>query len=423
MPSINSCSLPTKIICTLGPKSANEDTIKRMLDNGMSIARVNFSHGTRDTHKQVFEVLNKIREEKKYATLGVAIDTKGPEIRIGVFEKDKACIEKGSTVIITTEKEKESKCTEKMIYIDYSEIFSDLKKTLVSKIYIDDGNLELEIVSVEENKQIIQTRANTTHTLSSRKGVNIPGLCISLPGVTERDKQDIEYALDNGADFVFASFIRRPENVSEIRQIRGAEKAKIIAKIESTQGVDNIEGIVDVADGIMIARGDLAIEVDYSRVFYLQCKIASICRRKGKPFIVATQMLESLTSAVRPTRAEITDVSFAFSIGAGCTMLSAESASGVDPVNAVAVMAKLITSTAEAFANDHSLSLRLCNADNNSNYPKNEITLVSSNDKKMLRQLHILFCVQPIYCEEQECSEKDLPSLPQGYKYIRKESK
>ncbi|KAI5184616.1 pyruvate kinase [Nematocida homosporus] len=399
---------PTKIICTLGPKSDSEETIKELVTQGMDIARVNFSHGDLDYHQRIFAILNRIRNDPQYATLAVAVDTKGPEIRTGMFVSGKATIQQGSCVRLSTETKYQDCGTAEVFYIDHQGIFKDLAAMPAKSIFIDDGKLELVIESINAEQQEIVTRAANSYEISSRKGVNIPGTDISLPNLTDKDRQDIQFGIDNGADFIFASFVRTKECLAEIRALANSDQIKIIAKIESEEGIKNLKEIVEASDGIMIARGDLGIEVPYSRLFALQCSISQLCRELNKPFIVATQMLESTTQSLRPTRAEITDVGFATATGAACVMLSGETAAGICPPNSVKIMKNILVATAEDLLKTNSTSpiFPIPNS-------QPEITMVSSNNLKFLRHTQLFYAQVPVYSSKE--SPTATPTVPQGY--------
>ncbi|KAI5189914.1 pyruvate kinase [Nematocida minor] len=400
------CVAPTKIICTLGPSSNSEETIKKMIDAGMCIARINFSHGNGADQQDTFDVLNRIRNSDAYSSLAIAIDTKGPEIRTGVFEEE-VYVEKGDRVVLTTDTQYKSVCNKNKIFIDHAGVYDDLNSS-TKNIYIDDGKIDLEIVEVSKEKQEILTCVKTPGKISSHKGVNIPNAKLSLPSISEKDRADILFGVEHGANFIFASFIREKENIKEIREIVNNTEIKIIAKIESQQGIDNIAEIVKEADGIMIARGDLGIEVEYSRLFSIQCKISKECRAQGKPFIVATQILESMTDSTRPTRAEITDLSFAVLSGAGCVMLSGETAAGKYPVETVQAMQKVITEVSKStvFPSDQNYSGLIVIP------PANTINVFISNNKTNVRSMQIVFGCYPVHTSAYE--KKNL-LVPEGY--------
>ncbi|KAI5157073.1 pyruvate kinase [Nematocida parisii] len=396
--------LPTKIICTLGPASSTEEKIRQMFDEGMAIARINLSHATGEGNSSLIETINKIRKEPKYSSLSIAMDTKGPEIRLGEMEEAEVNIAVGDTVILTTDTKYAKCCTKDRMYIDHRNIYNDLTED-TKCIFIDDGKIELEIVDIFKEKEIISTKAKSTGVVSSKKGVNIPGIKLTLPNLTENDIKSIQYGIKNGIDLIFASFIQSAKDIRDIKKIlNGNTEIKIIAKIESTQGLANIAEIIDESDGIMIARGDLGIETDYSNLFYAQCKISHECRIKNKPFIVATEILESMKKSLKPTRAEVTDLSFAVISGAACVMLSGESAVGVDPVNTVRVMHQIIERSSEAaiFTDVFNDCLVLRN---------NTIKVSITNSNAILREKNILFGWSAI---DSNISTDDI-SVPNGY--------
>lgn len=397
---------PTKIICTIGPASATEETIIKMADEGMAIARVNFSHGSLKEHKAVFDLLNKIRETPKYSALGIAVDTKGPEIRTGIVNNPIELVG-GETVTLTTDRKYENDSTETALFIDHPGIFTDLKEK-TRNIYIDDGKIDLEIVSISEEKQEIVTQARTPGRISSKKGVNIPNAELSLPSISEKDRADILFGVENGADYIFASFIRTGENIKEIRNCLKGTGIKIIAKIESQQGINNIKEITEEADGIMVARGDLGIEVDYTKLFPIQCRISQECKRQGKPFIVATQVLESMTKSLRPTRAEITDLSYAVLSGAGCAMLSGETASGDFPVEVVRTMHRIIVEVSKSMTPQE----RAVYSGQIFVEKECKIEIFVSEDVKSLRRMQIVFGVYPVH---QSVYNRENIKEPEGY--------
>lgn len=399
---------PTKIIGTIGPASDSEETVKRMVDEGMAIARVNFSHGTVDSHRRVFELLNRVRGEEKYCTLAIAVDTKGPEIRTGSFPNGPVVVSTGDRVELTTDRAYADKCSQQLIFVDHPNFITDLEKSACRTIYIDDGKLELAILSVDPAAGRIRTEAKSTATVSSKKGVNLPGATVSLPGITEKDKEDILFGVEHGADFIFASFVRTSEHLQEIKALPGVERLKVIAKIESQEGLSNLDSVIEVADGVMVARGDLGIETDYAGLFFHQCLIAAKCRAKDKPYLVATQMLDSLERAVRPTRAEITDVGLACAMSAGCVMLSGETASGCNPVNAVAVMQRILLSTASQLCANQSV-FELADQKKFST----TIKVVVSKNKQQLRALQLYPNCFPCYSATP--ASPQLPLLPPGY--------
>ena len=330
----------TKIVCTLGPSSDNYETILKMAQAGMNIVRFNFSHGT---HEEQLERVNLVRrvESENGLNLGLMLDTKGPEIRLGDFKNKKEEYKKGEIVYIQKE---DCEGTHDRFTIQCKELFDDIKKD--DYILIDDGKQKLTVL--ENNGDELKCRIEVNAPLSSKKGCNVPGVKLSMPFISAKDDEDIRFACINDMDFIAASFVRRPEDVMAIRRIiteMGKPKIQIIAKIENQEGFDNIEGILDVADGVMVARGDLGVEVETAYVPIYQKKIIEVANKYGKAVITATHMLDSMTSNPRCTRAEASDVSNAILDGSDAVMLSAETAAGEYPVEAVQTMAKIAQAT------------------------------------------------------------------------------
>ena len=330
----------TKIICTLGPASDNYDTILKMAQAGMNIVRLNFSHGSHEEHKQRIELVRKVEKENG-VNLGIMLDTKGPEIRLGNFVNDTETYKKGEIVTIVKE---EIEGTHDRFTIRCKELFDDVKAD--DYILVNDGKQRLTIL--ENNGEELKCRVEVNGTLSSRKGCNVPGVKLSMPFISTKDDEDIRFGCDNDVDFIAASFVRRPEDVMAIRKIitqMGKPKIQIIAKIENQEGFDNLEAIIDVADGVMVARGDLGVEIETAYVPIYQKKIIEAANKKGKAVITATHMLDSMTSNPRCTRAEAADVSNAVLDGSDAVMLSAETAAGEYPVEAVDTMSKIAEAT------------------------------------------------------------------------------
>ena len=330
----------TKIICTLGPASDNYDTILKMAQAGMNIVRLNFSHGSHEEHKKRIELVRKVEKENGI-NLGIMLDTKGPEIRLGNFVNDTETYKKGEIVTIVKE---EIDGTHDRFTIRCKELFDDVK--VDDYILVNDGKQRLTIL--ENNGEELKCRVEVNGTLSSRKGCNVPGVKLSMPFISTKDDEDIRFGCDNDVDFIAASFVRRPEDVMAIRKIitqMGKPKIQIIAKIENQEGFDNLESIIDVADGVMVARGDLGVEIETAYVPIYQKKIIEAANKKGKAVITATHMLDSMTSNPRCTRAEAADVSNAVLDGSDAVMLSAETAAGEYPVEAVDTMSKIAEAT------------------------------------------------------------------------------
>lgn len=330
----------TKIICTLGPSSEELLDIKKMHEKGMDVARLNLSHGTHEYHKKLIDTIKKINENIDIP-IGIMLDTKGPEIRIGKF-KEPTYLKADSEVILTTEKIEFS--NDKVIYISYNNLPDILEEG--NLIYISDGTIELKVISVETHE--IKCVVAIGGEVNTRKNVNIPGAKIDLPTISEEDENDIIFGLDNGIDFIAQSFVKTADDVVSLRELlkkRNKEHVHIIAKIESTQALENIDSIIKVADGIMIARGDLGVQIPIENIPSAQKTIIKKCNIAGKPVITATQMLESMTKNPRPTRAEATDVANAILDGTDAIMLSGETASGEYPLQAVDIMDKIAKKT------------------------------------------------------------------------------
>ncbi len=327
----------TKIVCTLGPQEEDREVLKELILNGMDVARFNFSHGTHESHKQMLDNLKELREE-----LGIPVaallDTKGPEIRTGLLKDGKpVTLVPGQEYILTT---KEIIGDERIGYVTYEGLAEDVEKG--SRILIDDGELEIDVDYVDGCE--IHCTVVTGGELGEQKGINVPNVITRLPNITDKDRDDIMFGIEQGFDFIAASFVRNADAINEIRQILdiAGSSMKIIAKIENPEGVDNIDEIVKAADGCMIARGDLGVEIPPEKVPYVQKTIISKCNLSNKTVITATQMLDSMIRNPRPTRAEVTDVSNAVVEGTDCVMLSGETASGKYPVESLKMMVQIV---------------------------------------------------------------------------------
>ena len=331
----------TKIICTMGPNADKRETLKALVENGMDIARFNFSHGDHEEQKARFDLLKSVRDEMK-KPIAILLDTKGPEIRTGLLENGgKVVLKEGEEFILTS---KEIKGNEKMVYQTYSQLAKDVKPG--NTILIDDGLIGLEVKEIRGGDIVCTVRNGGE--LGQRKVINVPNVRVNLPGITKKDRDDIIFGIEQGIDFIAASFVRDAEAVKEIRAIlkeHNAEHVDIIAKIENSEGIENIDKIVSAADGIMVARGDMGVEIPAYEVPHVQKMIVEKCNQKYKPVIIATQMLDSMIRNPRPTRAEVTDVANAIREGADAIMLSGETAMGKYPVEALKMMAQIAEST------------------------------------------------------------------------------
>ncbi len=323
----------TKIVCTIGPAIDNKEMLRKMIDAGMNVARLNFSHAN---HKEHGNRIKMIREVAKQSNrfVGILADTKGPEIRTGKFENGIAIFKKGDTVEVLKENVLGNK---KRFHIDCKELYDDIK--VGDYLLIDDGKMKLTVLEVGNSKLLCEI--NNSGSIKTKKGVNVPNVKISMPFISKVDYADIVFSAENNVDMMALSFVRSKEDVLEVRKILkkvGKEKIELIAKIENQEGVDNLVSILEVSDGVMVARGDLGVEVSTQLVPLYQKKIIRIANEMGKPVITATHMLESMMYSPRPTRAEASDVANAILDGSDAIMLSGESAAGEYPVESVLTM-------------------------------------------------------------------------------------
>ncbi|MBE6688521.1 MAG: pyruvate kinase [Ruminococcaceae bacterium] len=326
----------TKIVCTIGPASRNEKILKEMITSGMNVARLNFSHGSHEYHLETIELIKKVRSEMG-VPLAIMLDTKGPEIRIKSFKNSVAKLEEGNLFTLYAD---ERDGDENGVSVTYPSLASYIRggETLL----VDDGNIRLEALKPEGDD--IVCRVITGGELSDKKGINIPCVNIDMPYLSERDKEDIRFGIENDVDFIAASFVRSAEDVKALRKFKdyhGGHDIRIISKIENMQGVENFDEILKNSDGIMVARGDMGVEVSFEKLPGLQKRFINRCYQAGKMAICATQMLESMISHPNPTRAEITDVANAVFDGTSAVMLSGETAMGNYPVLTVQVMARI----------------------------------------------------------------------------------
>ncbi len=333
----------TKIVCTLGPASASEEIMEQLLEAGMNVARLNFSHGDYEGHAAMIDRFRAVRD-RLGVSAAVMLDTKGPEIRLGQFETP-AQITVGQSYTFTTV---ERLGDNNISYVNYCNLPRDVKPG--DSLLVDDGEVGFRVEAVEGTE--IRCTALDSGLLKSRKGVNIPGSRLSMPFLSDRDKSDLLFGIEHDVDYVAASFVRRKADVEDMRAFldaNGGEKIRIIAKIENTEGVENFDDILDKADGIMVARGDMGVEIPFEQLPGIQKRFIRACSQAGKTVITATQMLDSMEENRRPTRAEISDVANAVFDGSSAVMLSGESAAGKFPVESVKTMAR-IAEQAEADA-------------------------------------------------------------------------
>ena len=332
----------TKIVCTIGPASRDADTMREMLEAGMNVARLNFSHGTHEEHRKTIETFRRVRDEQDRPA-AILLDTKGPEIRLGDFENGSEILEEGDEFTLTSEK-----CpgTKERVSTTYKARPSQV--SLGTSILIDDGRVRLRVAGTTEDE--VRCIVVNGGKVSNRKGVNIPNQSLDLEYISEADRQDILFGIEMDVDYVAASFVRSGADVKVLRSLlneNGGDRIKIISKIENTEGIENFKEILALSDGIMIARGDMGVEVDFEKLPGIQKKFIKECCKAGKTVITATQMLESMTHSPAPTRAEITDVANAVFDGTSAVMLSGESAAGDYPVETVKAMAKIVSQAEE----------------------------------------------------------------------------
>lgn len=331
----------TKVVCTMGSNTNDRELLKKLIENGMDVARFNFSHGDHEEQKSRMDLLKELRQELNTNT-AILLDTKGPEIRTGVLKGGKRIMLKaGEQFTLTTE---EIEGDESKVSITYEGLVQDVDAGRV--ILIDDGLIELKVVGKSE-KEIFCEVINGGE-LGERKGVNVPNVAVRLPAITEKDKDDIRFGVEQGIDFIAASFVRNAECVLEIKAYLkelGAPYVPIIAKVENAEGIKNIDEIIRAADGVMVARGDLGVEIPAEEVPYLQKMIIQKCNMNFKTVITATQMLDSMMRNPRPTRAEVTDVANAVYDGTDAVMLSGETAQGKYPLEALQMMVHIIQNT------------------------------------------------------------------------------
>ena len=333
----------TKIICTLGPAVDSTEKLRALIAGGMDAARFNFSHGSHDSHKAQLDRLKEVRAELGRPVAAI-LDTRGPEIRIKGFAGGPVRLDSGDGFTLTT---REVQGDETCVSVTYPQLHAEL--SVGQEILIDDGLVAVRVEQIDG--QDIRCRVENGGVLSNNKSINIPGAHIRLPALTPGDEKDIRFGVEQGFDYIAASFVRRADDVRAVRRVLdecGGEEVRIIAKIENQEGVDNFDAILNEADGIMVARGDLGVEIPAARVPALQKQMIRKGMQAGKPVITATQMLDSMIRNPRPTRAEVSDVANAVYDGTSCVMLSGETASGAYPLEALATMARVAAETENA---------------------------------------------------------------------------
>ena len=327
----------TKIVCTIGPASDTAEMIRKLYESGMDVMRINFSHGTHEEQLGKIKIVRNLEKEGIY--IPVCLDTKGPEIRTGYMENGLVQIKKGQILRISM---KPMLGNASKFSCSYSGLYGDVK--IGDPILCDDGNLILRVKDKDEKEKEIVVEAENDHPLKDQKGMNIPNSDLSMPFISAQDESDLKFGCEHDVDGVFASFVRRPEDIRDLKAILkkyGKPDIPVFAKIENPEGVRKIEEIVKVADGIMVARGDLGDEIPPENVPLIQRRIIKLCRKLGKPVITATQMLDSMTTHPRPTRAEVSDVATAIDESSDCVMLSGESASGKYPCESVQMQKRI----------------------------------------------------------------------------------
>ena len=422
----------TKIVCTLGPSTDDEKVLEQLIKEGLNVARCNFSHGSHEEHK---ERMNKVKRIRKKCDKPVAIllDTKGPEIRTGNFEGDKVCVKAGQTFTLVADKEVIG--NNEKAGITFADLYKDVKPGVV--IMIDDGLIEMEVVKIEGTDIVCNVK--NEGVISNHKGVNVPDVHISMPYMSEQDKSDILFGIKEDVDYIAASFTRTADDVKELRKFlddNGGKNINIIAKIENSEGIINVDGIIEEADAVMVARGDMGVELPEEEVPIIQKMIIKKVYEAGKQVIIATQMLESMINNPRPTRAETADVANAIYDGTSAIMLSGETAAGKFPVEAVATMARIAERTEmdvnykQRFFNNHNnhrsdITEAVCHATCMtaydldaksiltvtksgrsakmiSKYRPDCMIIAGSTEEKVVRQLNMSWGVSPVLIKEKK---------------------
>ena len=335
----------TKIVCTIGPASESEEMLEKLMNAGMNVARLNFSHGSHEEHKARIDTIRKVAKRLN-KTIGLLLDTKGPEIRTHNMKDGLIVLEKGKEVIVSMN---EVEGTPEKFSVTYENLINDVN--IGSYILLDDGLVELQVKEINKDKGEVKCDILNTGELKNKKGVNLPGVKVNLPGITDKDAADIKFGIKEDIDYIAASFVRRPSDVLDIREILEQENndnITIFPKIENQEGIDNIEEILEVSDGLMVARGDMGVEIPPESVPIVQKDLIRKCNKLGKPVITATQMLDSMQRNPRATRAEASDVANAIYDGTDAVMLSGETAAGQYPEEAVKTMRNIAISAEAA---------------------------------------------------------------------------
>lgn len=335
----------TKIVCTIGPASESEEMLEKLMKAGMNVARLNFSHGSHEEHKARIDTIRKVAK-KLGKTIGILLDTKGPEIRTHDMKDGLIMLEKGKEVIVSMT---QVEGTPEKFSVTYENLINDVQ--VGSYILLDDGLVELEVKEIDKANGEVRCEILNTGELKNKKGVNLPGVRVNLPGITDKDADDILFGIKEDVDYIAASFVRRPSDVLDIREILERENnhnITIFPKIENQEGIDNIEEILEVSDGLMVARGDMGVEIPPESVPIVQKDLIRKCNKLGKPVITATQMLDSMQRNPRATRAEASDVANAIYDGTDAVMLSGETAAGLYPEEAVKTMRNIAVSAEAA---------------------------------------------------------------------------
>ncbi len=405
--------IKTKIVATIGPSSESEAMLEKLMKAGLNVARFNMSHGSHPEHLAKIERVKKLNK-KLGKNVGLMLDTKGPEIRLGVFKEEPVLLVQGSEFTLTT---KEVEGDTERVSITYKGLVDDVK--VGSTILLDDGLIELEVVKIK--KEDIVCLVKNTGNIKSKKGVNVPGIKLSLPALTDRDKEDIKFGVENDVDFIAASFVRKVQDVLDLRSYLNSingDKVKIIAKIENEEGIDNYDDILELVDGVMVARGDMGVEVPIAKLPQIQKDMIKKATAAGKMVITATQMLESMVSNPRPTRAEVSDVANAIYDGTGAIMLSGESASGKYPVECINMMKSIAEETENSI--DYWNRFKKRNVSKLGAYVEAEDEDERKDSNLFRRQINFAVCSSALFTEAKaiiSISEKGkTPAVLSGYR-------